>query len=141
MATKAAKPKAATKSVGGRPTKRTPETEAKLLFALRKGNTRRAACAYAGIGESTLNDWVNEFPEFSAACTRAENESEFGYIDVIQECANNGDWKAAAWWLERRRKAEYSAKQEVDHTSSDGSMTPPQAFTFVPYVSTDTDSA
>lgn len=135
------KPTAATKpkSAAGRPTKRTPETEAKLLRALRKGNTRRAACAHAGIGESTLNDWVNEFPEFSAACTRAENESEFGFVDVIQECANNGDWKAAAWWLERRRKAEYSVKQEIDHTNSDGSMRP-TAYQFVPYVKPDQDS-
>ena len=136
MATKAIQPK----SAAGRKTKRTPETEAKLILALKKGNTRRAACAYAGIGESTLNDWINDNPEFSAALTRAEDAAEFGYVDVIQECANNGDWKAAAWWLERRRKTDYSAKQELDHTSSDGSMTPPKAFTFVPYNGNSTDT-
>ena len=122
----------------GRVSKKTPEVEAKLLLALQKGNTRRAACAYAGICESTFNDWLNENMEFSASCTRAENVSEFGYIDVIQECANNGDWKAAAWWLERRRKSDYSVRQELDHTSSDGSMKP-SAVTFIPYVSNDPD--
>lgn len=102
------------KSAAGRKTKRTPEVEAELFDALRKGNTRRAACASAGIGESTLNDWINEFPEFSAALTHAENLAETGYVNVVQLAAQNGDWKAAAWWLERRRKQEYSARIEQD---------------------------
>ena len=102
----------------GRPTKQTPETEKKLVAALRKGNTRRAACAHAGISEDTLANWSKGSSDFSDALTRAENTSEFGYVDVIQECANAGDWKAAAWWLERRRKEEYSSRQE--HTGANG---------------------
>jgi hypothetical protein len=33
----------------GRPTKRTPERQQRLLSALAAGNTRTAACHYAGI--------------------------------------------------------------------------------------------
>lgn len=97
----------------GRKTKRTPEVAARIIDALKKGNTRRAACAYAGISDQTLANWCADSLDFLEALTRAENVAEFGYVDVIQECANNGDWKAAAWWLERRRKLEYSARQEV----------------------------
>lgn len=98
----------------GRKSKRTPEVEAKLIEALKKGNTYRAACAYSGISESEFYEWKSECAEFMERITRAENVAEFAYVDVIQECANNGDWKAAAWWLERRRKLEYSARQEVE---------------------------
>ena len=34
------------------------------------------------------------------------------------------DVTAAIFWLKNRRSAEWRDKQEVDHTSSDGSMTP-----------------
>lgn len=126
----------------GRKTKRTPEVEAKLFEALRLGCTRRAACAYAGIHAGTLCDWANDFPEFSEAITRAEDEAEAGFSIVIQRAAaNEGDWKAAAWWLERRRKEDYSARQEVEHAGKDGGPIP-VAFQFVPAnVSPDTDSA
>jgi hypothetical protein len=35
------------------------------------------------------------------------------------------DTTAQIFWLKNRRKNEWRDKQEVDHTSSDGSMTPP----------------
>jgi len=41
-----------------RPTKFTPEIRKKVTDALSAGNTRRAAAAYAHIGESTLEEWV-----------------------------------------------------------------------------------
>ena len=110
-----AKPNA---SAVGRPTKRTPEVEARLMDALRKGNTRRASCASAGISDETLANWAKDSLDFLDALTRAENLAEIGYLDVIQESSLNGDWKAAAWWLERRRKAEYSSRTEV--TGADG---------------------
>lgn len=108
-----AKPKGKKARAIGRPTKKTPVTEKKLFDALRRGNTRRAACAYAGISEQTLSEWSNSFPEFSEACTRAENAAECGFVDVIQEAADAGDWKAGAWWLERRRKQDYASRSEL----------------------------
>jgi len=88
------------------------------MDALRKGNTRRASCASAGISDETLANWAKDSLDFLDALTRAENLAEIGYLDVIQESSLNGDWKAAAWWLERRRKAEYSSRTEV--TGADG---------------------
>lgn len=110
--------KLASKKKPGRKSKYTPQVTEKIFEALQCGCTRRAACASAGIGESTLNDWLNAYPEFSAACTRAEDLAEVGYTKVIQECSVNGDWKAAAWWLERRRKEEFSSRAEL--TGKDG---------------------
>ena len=50
-----------------RPTKLTPDRRARLLSALRGGNTRRASCQYAGIGESTLADWLKRNRELRLA--------------------------------------------------------------------------
>lgn len=122
----------------GRKTKLVPQVTDKLFEALKLGATRRAACAYAGISEETLYKWINDFPEFSECCTRAEDSAEMGFTKVIQECAMNGDWKAAESWLKRRRRGDWS--DGVDHTSSDGSMTP-TAIQIIPYVKPDSDSA
>jgi len=55
----------------GRPTKYTEQTVAKLLEALRGGNTRRASCAVASISQDTLAIWLKEKPEFSDAVEKA----------------------------------------------------------------------
>jgi hypothetical protein len=47
----------------GRPTKRTAEREQRLLSALAGGNTRQAACHYAGITRETLSCWLERFPD------------------------------------------------------------------------------
>jgi hypothetical protein len=44
----------------GRPSKLTPEVEARLLQALSVGAFRKTAAAYAGIGRSTLYRWVEQ---------------------------------------------------------------------------------
>ena len=59
-----------------RPTKRTPDREKRLLEALRAGNTRKAACQYAGIGVQTLDDWQRRFRDFRDAIEKAESEAE-----------------------------------------------------------------
>ncbi len=130
--------KVAEKKKVGRKTKLVPQVTDKLFEALELGATRRAACAYAGISESTLYEWIDDFPEFLESCTRAEDSAEMGFTRVIQQCAMNGDWKAAESWLKRRRRGDWS--DGVDHTSSDGSMTP-TAIQIIPYVKPDSDSA
>ncbi len=121
----------------GRKTKRTPSVEGALFLALREGCTRRAACAAAGISHDTLYAWINEFPDFSDAVTRAEYQAEVGFTRVIQKAATEGDWKAAESWLKRRRKDDWSERTET--TGPDGGPVP-VAFQFVPYAGPDTDN-
>lgn len=115
---------------GGRPTKRIPETEARILEALRAGNTRRTAAEYGGITVTTFCDWVNRFPEFSEAVKKAEADCVAAMVAVIKRAATGypvkktvtktrevggvaetettvteyieHSWQAAAWYLERR---------------------------------------
>jgi len=95
-----------------RPSKRTPEREARLYEALRAGNTRKASCAYAGIDQSTLESWMHRFPDFADAIVKAEADAEIRNVAIIQKAASD-TWQAAAWWLERRRSADYRQRHEV----------------------------
>lgn len=99
-----------------RPTKRTPEREARLYEALRAGNTRRASCAYAGISESTLATWLERYNDFRDAIEKAEADAEIRNVAIIQKAAS-ATWQAAAWWLERKRKGDWAQRTE---TTGDG---------------------
>jgi hypothetical protein len=96
-----------------RRSKRTPEVEARLLDAVRGGNTLKAACAYAGIGVQTMDDWRDRFRDFRDALTRAQAAPEVRNVAIIQQAASE-DWRAAAWWLERRRPEDYGRRVGLD---------------------------
>jgi len=100
-----------------RPTKRTPDRESRLFEALRAGNTRRASCAYAGISETTLATWLERFDDFRDHVEKAEADAEIRNVAIVQRAANES-WQAAAWWLERRRSADFRQRQEM--TGADG---------------------
>ncbi len=95
------------------------------MSALRLGNTRTAAAQFAGIHYSTLWEWMQAYPEFREAVEKAEADCEVAMVGRVKAAAVNGDWKAAAWWLSRRRMPEWgenstvtveSAPMEVKHT-------------------------
>jgi hypothetical protein len=102
--------------------KQTPERVERLLKALRAGNTRRASCAYAGITDDTLSNWCKK-SDFSDMVQKAESEAEMRNVQVIMKAAEKS-WQAAAWWLERRRREDYSTMQNLRHgTDPDAPMT------------------
>ena len=102
----------------GRPTKYTPPTVAKITDALRGGNTRRASCAVADVSQDSLALWLRTYPEFAEAVEKAEGKAEAKMVSVIK-AASETTWQAAAWWLERKHKAEWSSR--VEQTGADGS--------------------
>jgi len=97
----------------GRPTKRTPEREQAIFNALRLGNTRTAAAAYAEVHRDTLYEWLND-PTFSDAVEKAEADAEARFLGQIAKAAADGTWTAAAWWLERRRGDAYGKRERID---------------------------
>ena len=104
--------------MAGRPTKYNEEVVQRITQALRAGNTRRASCAYAGISEDTFAVWLKDIPDFSDAIKKAEGDAEVRNVAIIQKAADT-TWQAAAWWLERKHKAEWSSR--VEQTGADGS--------------------
>ena len=103
--------------MSGRPTKYNEETVTRVTQALRAGNTRRAACAYANIDQGTFPNWLKQHSDFSDAIEKAEGDAEVRNVAIIQRAADT-TWQAAAWWLERKHKAEWSSR--VEQTGADG---------------------
>ena len=102
----------------GKTTKYNDETITHITQALRAGNTRRASCSYAGISEDTFANWLRDRSEFAESIKKAEADAEVRNVAIIQRAADT-TWQAAAWWLERKHKAEWSSR--VEQTGADGS--------------------
>lgn len=129
--------------MAGRPTKFTPETRMRVLDAIALGATYERAAAYGGISYELFRQWMArgrglaekqekarrprnlsdadaEFLAFFEGVTRAEHEAAFKWLKKIETAADNGDWRAAAWKLERRYPKEYGrsvTEHRVDEES------------------------
>jgi hypothetical protein len=96
----------------GRPTVMTPATVSKLEEAFAYGCSDSEACFYADISKQTLYEYQKKNPEF---IDRKEALKERPILaarqKVVQEIAN--DVKNAQWYLERKRKDEFSQRTEI----------------------------
>lgn len=97
-----------------RPSKYTPERVARLIEGLTAGMSRRGACERASIDQSTFETWLKRYPDFSDAVVTAEAEVELRAVLTIRQAFSSGDWKAAAFWLERRRNKEWGRQVKVE---------------------------
>jgi transposase len=84
------------------------------MNALKAGNTRSAAGAYAGISRDSFTRWMASNNEFALAVEKAEADCEVKSVAIIQKAALT-TWQAAAWWLERRRTDDWKLKQTNEH--------------------------
>ena len=100
--------------------KATPERLEKLATMLADGHWRTAACAAAGIDDKTLRNWIKSDEEgkagyegiaslIRAAETKAESVS-LKIIRTAETPQETDDWKAHAWWLQRRFPDRYGDK-------------------------------
>lgn len=96
------------------PSKRTPDTDRRITEALELGATYTNAAGYAGIHVATFERWRNRDAEFAALVQRAEEKAVIGWLAMIQKAAQEGDWRAAAWKLERRHSDQWGRRQRVD---------------------------
>lgn len=105
----------------GRPSRLTPEVQEKVLQALGLGNTRAHAAAYAGVGERTFRRWMSEgqeegegpYAELRQAVLAAESRAQMMAMGAIAKAIRDGDWKAAAWMLERRVPEYYAPRSRL----------------------------
>lgn len=118
-----------------RPSKLTPETQDKLVRALRAGNDQKVAAELAGIGESTFYRWMEmaeqpsakkEYREFRELVLRTIAAAEADAVVRIQQAAQNGRWQAAAWWLERKHSERWGRNDKIRAEISGPNGTPVQ---------------
>ena len=95
----------------------------RLAQAVLLGATYDLAAKYAGISISTFESWRRhaEHAKPGTALARlrqrleqAEGEAAMHWLRQIEEAAEAGDWRAAAFKLERRYYDQYARQTRVD---------------------------
>jgi len=96
----------------GRPTEISDVKIQKLEQAFAIDATIKEACFYADISPQTYYNWIETRPEL---LERLNALREKPVLQARQTIADNlkNDPKVAQWYLERKRKDEFSSKQEV----------------------------
>ena len=104
----------------------------KLEQAILIGATYELAAMYAGISERTFQYWREKAataPEGSPLgqlrerLRQAEGRAAIGWLAKIEKAANDGNFQAAAWKLERRYPETYGrTMQKVALTTPDGTQ-------------------
>lgn len=125
MTTKKKKPVPSKRSPG-RPSKLDDATQQKFLNAVREGLPYSTACALAGIGETTFAVWRQRadaepdspYAGFMQALKEAEAEAEAANVKRIRSAADNGQWQAAAWILERRHPDKWARTERSEQQHS-----------------------
>lgn len=92
---------------GGRPTKYEPDTVNRLLSAMADGLTIKQACLAAGIGETTLGRWREEYPELERRLMEAREQSRRKALAGIKAAGEAGEWRALEAFLRMSFPADY----------------------------------
>ena len=103
-----------------RPSKLTKTAQDTLRAALEAGNTRAAAAQAAGIAPDTLRTWMRQGEQqatgrhrtLARTVEQAEAQAETEAVAEVRAAWKRGEWRAAAWWLERRRPESYREQKE-----------------------------
>lgn len=97
----------------GRPTVVTPEVIESLRQAFLIGATNEEAAHYAGIAPSTLYLHIEKHPEFSEEIKGWKNQPILkAKAKVVKDI--DKDTNTAKWYLERKKKDEFSTRSELD---------------------------
>ncbi len=86
------------------------------------GNYIKDVYPILGIDESTWYRWLSEGEkaksglkrEFYETIKKAEKDAIARNVALIQRAAQEGNWQAAAWWLERKYFEDWGRKDKVD---------------------------
>lgn len=114
----------------GRPTLLNSTQQALLLAAVKAGCRLPVAARLAGVSPKTVNEWVRRgrghdgrpaiepYVGFIRAVEQAEAEAEVAAMAAIRK-AMPGDWRAAAWFLERTHPEWRRRKDRGDIPAAD----------------------
>ena len=109
------------KRAGGRPTKYDEDRRRRIVEAVAGHCSRRGAADKAGIGESTLYEWMRKYPEFAEAVKKADGNAENKAVNAVVD-AFEDHWQAAAWWLERRHPERWGKDRPLPVDENDHAL-------------------
>lgn len=103
----------------GRPTKLTPEAQAKIVQAIQAGNHKESAAAYAGVPAATLSEWLakgragkSPYAELWKAVHEAEAQAEVRIVAQWQKQIPD-NWQAAKDFLARRYPERWAETHKI----------------------------
>lgn len=121
----------------GRPTDYSPDLSASICEWIAGGKSLRAFCRQSGTPDvSTICRWIVTHEEFRKQYVQAREAAGFAHADGIIEIAEllrdgtvdpqtgKAIMDGLKWAAERMAPKSHSAKQEIAHTSPDGSFAP-----------------
>lgn len=117
----------------GRKTKLTKQIQSKIIKYIKQGNTYEIAALSAGVSRSTFYNWLSWgevvegepepdpiYIDFREAVEEAAALAEMERVKTILDAAKGtgrykgvADWKAAAWFLERRSPEAWGRRQAI----------------------------
>lgn len=98
--------------------KLTPELAEEAIRLVKGGASNADVISYLGVAESTFYAWLRDpqndaQAELAQGIKKAETERKLWHLQRIHKAAEEGDWKASAWYLERRYPNEYARTQRI----------------------------
>lgn len=91
----------------------TPEVVSKLESAFSWGCTDTEACIHAGISRETLYEYIRNNPKFADRKEQLKETPNLRARQVLNIALQQKDKQAAQWWLERKKKEEFSTRSEL----------------------------
>lgn len=108
----------------GRPTDFTPELGEEILTRMEQGLSLAASAADLNVHRQRVYEWVERHPEFADTVKLAQAKRQL-FLEKRLLTADVGPVVTSTIFALKNAGAEdWREKQEVDHTSSDGSMSP-----------------
>lgn len=104
----------------GRPTVMTPEIIDKLEEAFIMGSSDLEACLTAGIGKTTLYEYQKLNPDFAERKELLKNSPTLRARRTIAHQLEEGDVATAKWYLERKKKDEFSTSADLNLGGQNG---------------------
>lgn len=101
------------KNKNGRPFAINEEMEKEISHLLSDGMSQAKVALAMGINEKTIIEHKRRFPEFSERIERAKMETD----RLAHKSIKVGmlkDWRAGAWWLERRSPEEFGERKMIE---------------------------
>ena len=98
--------------------KLTEELAEEAIKLVKGGASNQDVISWLGVSEGTFYGWIknprNKAQEqLAEGLKKAETERKLWHLQRIHRAAEKGDWKASAWYLERRYPNEYARTQRI----------------------------
>lgn len=104
----------------------------RIVELVSQGTSITGAAKEAGLRSRRVKAWVERgsddsevardpaMVDFAMRVREAEGQVEHRAVSIIDKAAQDGDWKAAAWLLERKFPDIYRQRSTTEHTGEDG---------------------